>query len=191
MSKLRTLGALGLLVGVMSCTSQVAGSPHVGSASGGCSGDTIVEPKGGPYCYAVPNGFRQAQAELGGAKYTTGVALDKDNLIIAGVFPAPADLDKLSDSALKRAVDQLIGQQDSPSFKLATDFGTLSKPPAGRALEYHAVTNGSPPIHVDLYIIARGHTKVQLNCQSTNQQRKVETACAQVLQSLRITSAGK
>jgi hypothetical protein len=190
-SKLRTLGALCLLVGVIGCTSQVAGTAHVGAAGGGCSGSTIVEPKGAPYCYAVPSGFHSAQAELGGAKYTTGAALDKDNLIIAGVFPAPADLDKLSDSALKKAVDQLIGQQNSPSFKLASDSGALSKPPAGRAIEYHAVTNGSPPIHVDLYIIARGHTKVQLNCQSTNQQSKVETACGQVLQSLRITSAGK
>jgi hypothetical protein len=190
-SKLRTLGALCLLVAIFGCTSQIAGNPHIGAAGGGCSGNTIVEPKGGPYCYAVPSGFKQAQAELGGAKYTTGVALDKDNLIIAGVFPAPADLDKLSDSALKRAVDQLIGQQDSPSFKLASDFGKLSKPPAGRAIEYHAVTNGSPPIHVDLYIVARGHTKVQLNCQSTDNQKKVETACGQVLQSLRITSNGK
>lgn len=191
MSKLRIVGAIGLLVGAIGCTSQVAGTPHVGAASGGCSGSTIVEPKGGPYCYAVPGGFRQAQAELGGAKYTTGVALDKDNLIIAGVFPAPADLDKLSDSELKRAVDQLIGQQNSPSFKLDSDSGKLTKPPAGRAIEYRAVTNGSPPIHVDLYIIARGHTKVQLNCQSTNKQQKVETACGQVLQSLRITSTGK
>jgi hypothetical protein len=190
MTKIRLCLALGTLLGALACTSSVAGTPHVASAQGGCNGGKIVEPKGGPYCYTVPAGFTEGVAQLGGAQYTTGVVLDKNNLIIAGVFPAPTDLDKLSDSDLTKAVDDLIGKQDSASFKLSSDAGKLTKPPAGRAIEYQATTNNTPPIHVDLYIISKGHTKVQLNCQSTDKQQKVQTACGQVLQSLRITSTG-
>ena len=190
MAKIRLCLALAALLGALACTSSVAGTPHLAAAQGGCTGGTIIEPKGGPYCYTAPTGFKQSQAQLGGAQYTTGVILDKNNLIIAGVFPAPTDLDKLSDSELTKAVDELIGKQDSASFRLSSNTGKLSKPPAGRAIEYQATTDGSPPIHVDLYIVSKGHTKVQLNCQSTNQQQKVQAACAQVLQSLRITSTG-
>jgi hypothetical protein len=172
------------------CTSSISGTPHVAAAKGGCTGSAskVVEPEGGPYCYVVPKGFATAPAQLGGAKYTTAVALDKQNLIIAGVFPAPSDLDQLSDSELTTAVDQLLDQQDSAGFRLASPNGKLTNQAAGRALEYHAVTNSSPPIKVDLYIVSRGHTKVQLNCQATNQQKKVEAGCRQVLRSLRITA---
>jgi hypothetical protein len=190
MVRFRIITALCALLPITAaCTSSISGTPHVAAAKGGCSsGGNVVEPEGGPYCYSVPKGFASAQAQLGGAKYTPAVALDKQNLIIAGVFPAPTDLDKLSDSELTTAVNQLLDQQDSAGFKLASPDGKLTKQPAGRALEYHAVTNSTPPINVDLYIVSRGHTKVQLNCQSTNQEKKIETGCQQVLHSLRITS---
>ncbi|HEX3814233.1 MAG TPA: hypothetical protein VHX59_15470 [Mycobacteriales bacterium] len=184
------LTAAALLLCLPACTSAISGKPHVAAGSGGCAGGAIVEPKGGPYCYATPDGFTAARAMLSGAQYTSAVALDKDNLIIAGVYPAPSNLDTLSDQDLTKALDELMDKQDSPSFKLASTSGTLSKPPGGRAVEYRATTDSKPPITVDLYVISKGHTKVQLNCQSTDQPAKIETACGKVLQSMRITATG-
>ena len=149
----------------------------------------MVSPSGAPYCYVVPPGFTRTKATLGGADYASAVSLDNHDIIVAGVFPAPSNLDALTDRELTHAVDDLIGRENSAGFHLVSRHGKLTKPAAGRALEYRATTPTTPPITIDLFVVSKGHTKVQLNCQYTAQRAKVEAACARVLASMRITSS--
>src|SRR5215213_795071 len=85
-----------------------------GRAGLSCRGGTVLAPRGGPYCYVVPAGMRDATAQVklgagtGAARYVTSVGLAGRDVIVVMAYRTPLNTDLLPDGTITRDLQGVL-----------------------------------------------------------------------------------
>lgn len=213
-----TLAACALAAG---CTTTVTGSAVAGSAPAGsvgagseptaipaptptpvqrtttnCSGGTVIQPKGAPYCYLLPTGFDDATGQLtlsyqsvNRSKYDSAVAVAVHDAIIVAVYPLRENSDTLSAPVLSDQVSTVLGQGESAGFTVAGDPVQTTVDDA-RAFRTTIKQNDGQYAST-IYFAFRGFTEIEINCQYSAKQADIDRGCTSVRQTIQITDPPK
>ena len=204
-----TLAACALAAG---CTTTVTGAAIAGSTAIGaapapaptptqrtttnCSGGTVIQPKGAPYCYLLPTGFNDATGQLtfsyestNSSKYESAVAVGVHDAVIVAVYPLRENSDSLSASVLSDQVDTVLGQGESAGFTVAGDpvQTTVDNTRAFRT----TIKQNDGQYAATIYFAFRGFTEIEINCQYSAKQSDIERGCTSVRQTIQITDPPK
>jgi hypothetical protein len=191
---------------VAGCTSTVTGSAVAGPVittpaaprrtTTDCSGGTVIQPKGAPYCYLLPSGFNDATGQLtlsyqsASSKYESAVAIAVHDAIIVAVYPLRENSDDLSAGELSDQVSAVLGKGESTGgFTVAGD-PTPATVDDARAFRTTVKQNDGQYAGT-IYFVFLGYTEVEINCQYAAKQADINRGCASVRQSIQIIDPPK
>lgn len=156
-----------------------------------CEGPDVVAPEDQPFCFTLPEGFRQDDVDLdnqagSAASYTTGVLLSDRDVIVFSVYELTLDSDDLTDEDLTDALADVIAQLAVQGFDFTQTEPQLLEVDGARTFFYTGADASG--LRSDTYFIFRGETELQVNCQWETMETEVLAGCEQVLDSLRIST---
>lgn len=170
----------------------LAGSAVAIGAAPALAAAPRISPKGAPYSYALPQGFKRATnvtvtQEKGAARFRSGVGIDKVNLIATSVYPQRVDLDTISAAQL----DQVVKRDIVPLLKRAsTRFTGPRKSRIAGARAYRFLLGGvktptGQTVTNETYFLFKGRNELQILCQWRPDRKKVmQRGCASIRGSL-------
>jgi hypothetical protein len=171
-------------------SSSPSGQPGRDSLS--CGGGTVIQPRGAPYCFTVPDGFADVSksvtvdASIGDERFRSAVAVrerDRD-LIIVTTYELRVDADPIGDDVLERELTGVLGQLTRQGFTFdSTDAKRISVDGA-RAFGYHA-REPRDRLQADVYFVFRGRNELEINCQWRDAPADVQRGCTSVLSGMR------
>jgi hypothetical protein len=161
-----------------------------------CSGGTVIQPKGAPYCYLLPSGFDDVTGELtrsyrsaSPSEYESAVAAAVHDVIFVAVYPLSEDSDGLSAAVLGDQVDSVLRAGESAGF---TRTGALTPATVDGARTFLASVKQNEGRYASaVYFVFRGSTEIEINCQYADRQADVERGCAGVRRTIQITDAAR
>jgi hypothetical protein len=199
------VGALAVGALVAGCTTTVTGSAEAGShlttpatptkppvrTTLDCSAGKVIQPKGAPYCYQLPSGFKDATGQLtlnyqsdNPSQYDSAVAVAVHDVIIVAVYPLRENSDQVSAGVLGDQVNAVLGQGESAGFTVTGD-PTQTTVDGARAFEIPIKQNDGQYAS-SIYFVFRGFTEVEINCQFADHQAEIETGCGSMRDSIEI-----
>jgi hypothetical protein len=161
-----------------------------------CAGGKILQPNGAPYCFVLPNGFKDVSGQTSttvgqSGEHPASVAFGSDSvtagirdLIIVLDFTLRVDSNDLSDPVLVQQLTTLITNFESQGFTFASKTPERMSVDGARGYVYHA--RAKEGYSSDLIFVFRGTQEVELNCQYKQRQAQIQSACQQILGSLQI-----
>jgi hypothetical protein len=156
-----------------------------------CRGARVLAPKGGPYCYPIPAGMRDATREVtlaagtGAARYVTAVGLAGRDVIVVMTYRTPQNTDLLPNAAIVGDLRRLLATLTRAGFVFASGTPKVTQVDRARAFGYHARSRDSS-YQSDLTFIFRGRSQLEVLCQYADRPAAVQRACRQVLGTLQI-----
>jgi hypothetical protein len=161
-----------------------------------CSGGTVIQPKGAPYCYLLPSGFNDATGEMtlsyqsaNTSEYDSAVAVAVHDAIIVAVYPLRQNSDSLSAPLLGDQVSAVLSEGESAGFTMT---GALTPTTVDTARAFLATIKQNDGQYAStIYFVFRGSTEVEINCQYADRQADIERGCASVRHTIQITDAAK
>lgn len=161
-----------------------------GTAGFDCEGEGVIAPEDQPFCFVLPDGFRQddvsLDAEAGSAaSYTTGILIADRDVIAFSVYELSLDSDDLSNAELTDALEVVIDDLAAQGFDFDTTEPELSVVDGARTFRYSGMD--SRGLHTDNYFIVRNSTELQVNCQWETMEQELLAGCGEVLSSLQIS----
>jgi len=165
------------------CATSIAGSavpaPDRAVAAAACSGGTVIQPKGAPYCYLLPAGFADTTGKLSlqyqGANpssYVSAVAVAPYDTIIVAVYPLRLNSDSLSESALSDLINGALSDTAAAGIKVVSQ-STITSVDGARAVRL-TVSKTDGQFTSTLYFAFRGYTEVELDCQWAQAQAVID-----------------
>lgn len=174
------------------CATTITGSAVPLPASTGtaptCTGGTVLQPKGAPYCFPLPAGFvditdnvtLQYQSANPG-QYLSAIDIARLDTITVSIYPLRTDSDPLT-------LDFLTAQLQHALPDPATTGITAGRPTT-------TTLDGARTVRIDVdkagsysstvYFAFRGHTELELDCQWAQHQADIDRGCAAVRATLR------
>lgn len=176
-------------------TSEPTSNPTDDSGGGAdrtaldCQGANVVAPAGQPFCFDLPEGFRQDDVNIdsaagSSASYTTGALLSERDVIIFSVYPLNIDSDELTDQELTDALAPVIDELAAQGFSWDSTEPQISEVDGARAYFYSG--NDSTGLMVETNFLFRGATELQVNCQWQSMEVALLAGCEQVLGSVQV-----
>jgi hypothetical protein len=156
-----------------------------------CRGAQVLAPKGGPYCYPIPAGMRDATGTVkldtgtGAARYVSAVGLAGRDVIVVLVYRTPLNTDLLPTAAIAGDLRGVLASLTKAGFIFASRTPKVTKVDRARAFTYHARSRDSS-YQSDLTFIFRGRSQVEVLCQYAERAAAVQRACRQILGTLQI-----
>lgn len=161
-----------------------------------CSGGTVIQPKGAPYCYLLPSGFTDATEQLtlnyqsaNPSQFDSAAAVAVHDVIIVAVYPLRENSDKLTSTILSQQVNAVLSQGESSGFTV-TGSPSLTQVDGARAFVIPIKQNDGE-YGSTIYFVFRGFTEVEINCQFATDEPKIDAGCASVRNSINIIDLGK
>ncbi len=154
-----------------------------------CQGANVVAPAGQPFCFDLPDGFRQDDVNIdseagSSASYTTGALLTERDVIIFSVYPLNIDSDELTDQELTDALAPVIDGLAAQGFSWDSTEPQISEVDGARAYFYSG--SDSTGLVVETNFLFRGATELQVNCQWQSMEVELLAGCEQVLGSVQV-----
>lgn len=156
-----------------------------------CSGGTIIQPTGAPYCYLLPSGFTDSTGQLtlnyqsaNPSRYDSAVAVAVHDVIIVAVYPLRENSDSIDSQELGSEVNAVLSQGESSGFTI-TGSPTQTTVNGDRAFQIPIKQNDGQ-YGSTIYFVFRGYTEVEINCQFAAQPSAVTKGCQSVLGSIQI-----
>jgi hypothetical protein len=197
--------ACALLAG---CTTTVTGSAVAGSTITGsapappvrtttsCSGGTVIQPKGAPYCYLLPAGFNDATGQLtlsyqsaNRSKYDSAIAVAVHDAIIVAVYPLQENSDGLSATVLSDQVSTVLNEGESAGFTVTGDPAPTT---VDNARGFRTtIKQNDGQYAATIYFVFRGYTEVEINCQYADKRGDIDRGCTSVRHTIQITDPPK
>ena len=156
-----------------------------------CRGARVLVPKGGPYCYPIPAGMRDATRQVtlaagtGAARYVTAVGLADRDVIVVLAYRMPLNTDLLPNATIAAELRGLLASLARTGFVFASRTPTVTTVDRARAFTYHARSRDSS-YQSDLTFVFRGRSQVEVLCQYADRPAAMQRACRQVLGTLQI-----
>jgi hypothetical protein len=156
-----------------------------------CSGNRVVSPSGGPYCFRVPAGFVDVSgsvtvdATIGSERFRSAVAVnhrDRD-LIIVTTYEMRIDTDHIPDRTLEAELESVLGQLIKQGFTFDSTVARRSTVDGARMFGYHARSPRNK-LQADVYFAFRGRNELEINCQWRDAPGDVQRGCRSVLSSM-------
>jgi len=177
------------------CATSIAGSAvpapgRVGTRAA-CSGGTVIQPKGAPYCYPLPAGFNDTTGQLSlqyqsasPSRYVSAVAVAPFDTIIVAVYPLRLDSDSLSESALSDLINGALSDTAAAGIKVV-GRSTITSVDGARAVRL-TVSKSGGQFTSTLYFAFRGYTEVEVDCQWAQQRARIDKACTSIRNAIQI-----
>lgn len=157
-----------------------------------CEGENVISPEGQPFCFDLPEGFRQEEVDIENqagstASYSTGILLSERDLIVFSVYELSLDSDDLSDEELTDALAVVIDQLAAQGFDFTDTQPEISEIDGARSFYYTGADASG--LRSDTYFIFRNSVELQVNCQWEEMEQEILAGCDEVLQSLQVSGS--
>lgn len=175
------------------CATTITGSAVPAPAGTGsatrltCTGGTVIQPKGAPYCYLLPAGFiditdnvtLQYQSANPG-QYLSAIDVAQLDTITVSIYPLRADSDPLTIDFLATQLQRALPSPTSTGITASQPTTTTLD--GARTVRIGVDKAGAYSSMV--YFAFRGYTELELDCQWAQHQSDVDRGCTAVRDTL-------
>ncbi len=171
------------------CATTITGAavPVAGAIT--CAGGTVIQPKGAPYCYLLPDGFTDTSDKItlqyqgaSPARYLSAVEVAQYDTITVSVFPLRANSDPLSATELSTVVtDALAG---AAATGISAGQPGMTSLNGARTVQITVRKTGGQ-FTATTYFAFRGFTELEINCQWAQHKSDIDRGCASIRDTIR------